>query len=120
MSSISLSMFAALLVGAASTADPIDIWVAQLSADPLWENETSPNLDLPKTATTEQVVAKVFQMTGFSGKGTSYKILKIKTVHIKGSLPDLYTAVLLKTGSNEVVVLLHYNEDWWSRVLLVP
>jgi hypothetical protein len=120
MSSLSFSILAALLVAVASTTDPIDKVVADLSANPLWENGLSASLDLPKTATTEQVVAKVFQMTGFSGKGTSYKILKTRKVHIKGSLPDLYTAVLLKTGPNEEVVLLQYNGDWWSRILPVP
>ena len=121
MSSVSLSMLAALLVGTASTADPIDAWVAQLSADPMWENGTFPILSTClKLLTTEEVVAKVFHMTGFSGKATSYKILRIKKVHLRGSLPDTYTAVLLKTGTSKDVVLLKYYGDWWSRILPVP
>ncbi len=87
MSSPLISFLAAVLLLGATTTDPIDRLVAELASDPMWENGTSPDLDLPKTATTEEVVAKAFRMAGFSGKGTNYKILEIRKVHIRGSLP---------------------------------
>jgi hypothetical protein len=110
-------ILAAVLSVAASKTDPIDTWVTQLDAEPLWQNGTSPLLDLPQTATTQQVAAKVFQMTGFSGHDKPYKILEIRKVHINGCLPGLYTAVLAETNYGKVVVLLQYNGGWWSRVL---
>jgi len=110
-----------LLLGGVSRADPIDDWVARLATDPMWGNGNSPILDLPRTATTREVVTKILQMTKVPGAVVSYKILEIKKVRITGSLPDLYTAVLIKPGESRDVVLLQYTESgWWSRVLSVP
>ena len=119
MNAVALILAATILV-AASKTDPIDTWVAQLDAEPLWQNGTSPLLDLPQTAAIQQVVAKVFQMTGFAGYDKPYKMLEIRKVHINGCQPGLYTAVLAETTHGKVVVLLQYNGDWWSRVLDVP
>ena len=105
----------------AAVADPIDRLVADLlSSYGLWENGVFPILGLPETASTDEVVAKTFKMTGFDkGQVTSYKVLKIRQVHIRGSLPDLYTAVLVQTDFGEKIVLLKYvgaSVGWWSRV----
>ena len=119
MHAVALILAAALSI-AASKTDPIDTWVAQLDAEAMWQNGIYPLLDLPQTATTQQVVAKVFQMTGFPGHDKPYEILEIRKVHINGCLSGLYTAVLAETIHGKVVVLLQYNGEWWSRVLGVP
>jgi hypothetical protein len=105
----------------ATVSDPIERLVADFSASyGLWENGTFPMLGLPETASTDEVVAKTFKMTGFDkGQVTSYKILKIRQAHIRGSLPDLYTAVLVQTDFGEKIVLFKYvgsSVGWWSRV----
>src|SRR2546422_3494314 len=85
-----------------------------------WRNGMSPILELPATASTEQVVSRVFQMTGFDrGHVTSHKILKVRDVSIPGSLPDIRTAVVVDTDLVSKIVLLKYEGPavgWWSRV----
>ncbi len=110
----------ALWAGCA-TADPIDNLVTNLSSSHgMWINGIAPIIELPETATTEQVVERVFKMTGFDeGQVTRFKILETRTVHIQGSVPDLYTAVLVETKFGEKIVLLRYEGKtigWWSRV----
>jgi hypothetical protein len=125
MGRVLLSILAATLIVGTTPTDPIDKLVADLSSNGLWENGSSPSLDLPKTAITEEVVAKTFATTGFpipAGKAVTYKIVEIKQVHIKGSLPDLYTAVLLKTDRvGYQVMLLKYLEGtpgfWWTKII---
>ncbi|MBN1384176.1 MAG: hypothetical protein JW983_04750 [Elusimicrobia bacterium] len=109
-----------LFTGCATAPDRIDSLVTRLSSDHLWQNGEYPILGLPKSASTEQVVAKVFKMTGFDkGHVTKYKILKVREVRITGSLPDVYTAVLVSTDFGNKIVLIRYdgpNLGWWSRV----
>jgi len=116
---ILLAAMAPLLVGCSKT-DPIENLVARLSSNHFWENGEYPNLGLPATASTEQVVSRVFQMIGFDrGHVTSHKILKVREVHIPGSLPDIYTAVLVETNFGKKIVILKYVREsvgWWSRV----
>jgi hypothetical protein len=121
MRSTFFTIFAALLVGCSTTPDPIDHLVADFSASyGLWENGIFPILGLPETASSEQVIKKTFEMTGFDkGHLTSYKIVEIRQVHIRGSLPDLYTAALVQTDLGEKIVLFKYDGPkvgWWSRV----
>ncbi len=70
-----LSLVELLLSGCASTSDPVDRLVTRLSASHgLWLNGVSPILELPATASTEQVVSRVFQMTDFDhGHVTRWK-----------------------------------------------
>jgi hypothetical protein len=101
--------------------DSIENLVARLSSSyGLWQNGITPNLDLPSTASIEQVVARVFQMTGFDkGHVATHQILKKQQVRISGSLPDVYTAVLVDTNFGRKIVLLKYEGPtlgWWSRV----
>jgi hypothetical protein len=103
------------------TPDPIDRLVAELSASHLWQNGSLPILDLPETASPEQVIERTLAMITFDkGHVTSYRISKVRQVHIRGSLPDLYTAALVQTNFGEKIVLLKYNvgarSPWWSRV----
>jgi len=103
-----------------ATSDPIELLIKRLSKNPLWQNGEFPKIELPSTATIEQVASKVFQMISFDqGRVTSYKILQIKKVQISGSLPDRYTTVLVQTNLGEKIVLLKYGGEtlgWWSRV----
>lgn len=99
---------------------PIERLAARLSADPLWQNGIAPIIALPQTASTEQVVSKVFEMISFDqGKVTKHRILEAKRVRIKGGLPDHYTAALIETNLGEKIVLFRHEGGaigWWSRV----
>jgi hypothetical protein len=127
MRSIFATIIAAMLVGCATAAsDPIDQLVTNLSASHLWENGMFPDIKLPATASTEEVVTKIVAKTAFENAQhasvynvTKFKILKIRRVRIPGSLPDQYTAVLIQTDFGERIVLFKYVGEavgWWSRV----
>jgi hypothetical protein len=116
----SLFGVAAFFCVTSAVADPIDSVVAQCGG-PLWLNGAYPVLHLPPDAGTDKVTAKVFAMTGYlSGKGANFQILKKRQVQIPGGPSDTYTAVLIRTGSQEAVVLLQCEgNDWWSRLITV-
>ena len=123
-----IAIFVALLTSCATTPDPIDHLVADLSATHgLWINGIGVGIDSPKTASTEQLVEQVFKKALFNtGRATppvvesvtSYKILRIRQVRIQGIKVEKYTAVLVQTNLGEKIVLLKFQEDfghWWFR-----
>ena len=112
---------AALLFGCATKPDPIDRLVASLSPPrssvaPLriyhaWDEGMYPALELPATASTDEVVEKALRMSqiggGVYGPKVSYKIKKLRLVREEGGcLPNQYTAVLVQTKFREKIVLL--------------
>jgi hypothetical protein len=116
-----LFAFVFLTIGITNSwADSLDRLAAKLSANPMWENGMFPTLDLPATATADQVVAKVLKSVSFDkGRVKTYKILKTKQLQIRGSLPNLYTASLLDTDLGKKILLYKYSgaaTGWWSRV----
>ena len=113
----------ALLVGCATvtTTDPIDRLVADYSASHgFFVSGIIPDLNLPKTASEEQVIKRALEMHGFTKEQVaSDKILTIRQVHIQDIYPDLYTAALVRTSVGEKIVLFQYQLPafgWWSRV----
>ena len=127
MRSIYLSIIAALLTGCARApeprtavstpqivaVDPIDQLVTRLSSDPMWQNGASAILDLRETASPEQIVKRVIEMTGFDrGHIKSYTILKIREVQIHGGS---FSAALVQSDMGEKIVLFTKGGGW-SRV----
>ncbi len=106
----------------AAQPDSIDLLVARLaSSHGFWINGLSLTLSLPATASTEEVLARVFQMTGFDkGHVSTHRVLETRQVRIPDSFPDAaYTAVLVETDFGRKIVLLRYESPtlgWWSRV----
>ena len=98
----------------------IERLVSRLSSLPMWENGTFPTLNLPATASTEQVVTRVFRMTGFDKQPvTNHRIIETCQVQIPSSFMGFYTAVLVDTPSGRKIVLLACQKSgagWWSRV----
>jgi hypothetical protein len=70
--------------------DPIDRLVARLtSAFARWDNGTFPRIDLPPTATTEEVVASVLERVSFeNGRAMSHSILRTTRVQIGADRRD--------------------------------
>ena len=122
ISAIWLACAAHRETGAAGTidtaVDPIDQLVEKLSASPLWQNGRYPDLDLPKTASTDEIVARVFEVTGLDqGYAKVQRILETRLVQIRGDSLGNYTAVLVDTDLGRKIVLLQYGSTgWWSRV----
>ena len=113
-------IIAALMAGCATKPDSIDRLVSRLSSDHSWEQGDYCGLGLPATNSTEQVVSRVLAVSGSDKKHvTTYTILKVREVSIPGSLPGIYTAVLVDTDLGRKVVLLNrvgLDRDWWYRV----
>jgi hypothetical protein len=134
MRSTILIIFAALLAGCAKlpkahmaattppaiASDPIDQLVTDLSATHgMWLNGMFPILDLPETASPEEVIERRFDMGLPFGKVANYKILRIRQIRIPFTENSsvLYTAVLVQTDSGKKIVLLKFTgRNWWSRV----
>ncbi len=103
--------------------DPIDAFIAVLSADGgLWINGIDANL-VTRAATPQEVVSETFRAAKFeAGLMTSYRILEIRTVHI-GEFPGTYIAVLADTNLGQMIVLMQYLQakdstpgHWWRRI----
>jgi hypothetical protein len=96
--------------------DPIDDLAAKLSADGgLWQNGLMQPVRLPETTPSEPLIKQILAMDQI----TNYTILNMRTVHIRGSIPDAYTAALIRTGPSEKIVLFNFggpNLGWWHRI----
>jgi proline iminopeptidase len=119
---------------AAANKDPIATLVQRLSASPLWMNGRNPIVALPATATTDEVLARVFEQISFTeGRVTQYRILETRLVQIPETLasmntpatrvaqglPYTYMAALVRTDFGDKIVLLKYENSrtgWWCRV----
>ena len=100
--------------------DPIAALVTRLSATHgLWINGMFPDLDLPATAPTQQVLEQVFKKTGFDkGNVRTFQIIETRQVQIPAAgFSDAFTAVLVETDLGRKIVLLKSSSvSWWSRV----
>lgn len=105
-----------------AAADPIDQLVVRLSSNGMWQNGLFKPIDLPSSASPEEVIAQVDQKTGLyqNGKITSYQIVEIRQIQIHSSIRNQnYTAVILDTNLGRKITLLQYQGStagWWSRV----
>jgi hypothetical protein len=91
----------------------------ELSKSPLWTNGLSPKLDLPKTATADELLAKIFRVVSFDrGKVTKHRILEQRTLKIGGET-EPYAAYRVDTDQGQKIVLMRYEGPavgWWSRI----
>lgn len=98
--------------------DAVDRLVTKLMPRlPTWKNGSFPRLDLPATATREQVVSLVFERISFDrGSVSTHHIIWTKEIELGG---DGYSAVVVDTNLGRKIVLLRYEgkaTGWWSRV----
>jgi hypothetical protein len=102
------------------TPDSIDALLARLSSSHgLWQNGPFPRLDVPETASAEQVVRSVFEKISFDrGRVTAHRVLLVREVRIDS---DSYTAVLVDTNLGKKIVLFGRGTTLrWSRVYDAP
>ncbi len=121
-----LAAFFALVAGCA-TADQIDNVVTNLSD--AWNDHATGPIIMQKTASTEDVLPKVFEhLFYFDSQSqvahyiqiTNFTILKVRQVaipccHFPGAKVYSYTAVLLQTNLGEKIVLLRCFDVYTSR-----
>lgn len=117
------ALFTALLAGCATTKpsdhsiDKLVAWLASTHGE--WAYGTSPVIDLPATATPEQVLGRIFASSPPGLAITQYHVLTVREVTIPDSLYLSYTAVLADTNLGRRIVLLKYEGTpigWWTRV----
>jgi hypothetical protein len=98
--------------------DPISKQIASFDPYGLWTNGTSPKIDLPATASTEEVLTAMFGRVGFDkGHVKTHRVAEEREVHV-GKDPTAYRAVLVETDLGRKVVLLRYESPatgWWTR-----
>lgn len=100
-------VLAAIFSGCA-TSDPIDRLATRLAKEEM--SGRFQQVKLPEAASPAEVVAKVL------GGEVSYTILRIASVRLNGVVSP---AVLVSTGNEKKIVLMHYVNDlgwWWSKV----
>ena len=119
---------------AAAKSDPIATLVETLSASHLWRNGIFLSVELPATASADEVIAGMFEKLSLDeGQVTRYRILETRLVQIPKNLPYTnipgvrttetlpytYIAALVRTDYGDKIVLLKYRGPqigWWSRV----
>jgi len=116
----------ALLIACVTKADSITELVTRVSSQPEWRYGIYPTIDLPQSATTNQVVEQIFKTTAFRTDAgiqsvKTFKILEIRQVCIPASDAVPYTAVLTETDLGRKIAVFRLEQDqkkpyWWSRV----
>ena len=111
------------LVASCATADEIDDVVTNLPD--AWNDNETGVIIMAQTASTEDVLQRVFRVWVFPGFGqiTNFTILKTRQVaipicHFPGAHVYSYTAVLVQSNCGEKVVLLRCFDVYTSRAWL--
>jgi hypothetical protein len=97
-------------------SDHIDNLVAKLSATGgLWQNGLYQPVPLPESAPSELLLKQILAMDHV----TNYTILTMRPVTIRGGMPDVSIAALIRTGLSEKIVLFYFRGPglgWWNRI----
>lgn len=106
--------------GSKEPSDAIQALVDRLSADPKgeWTNSLHPKLDLPASATVEEVIDRMFQVVSLDhGRVTEFRVLELRGVVIGSQSPERYNAARVYTNVGQKIVLFRrQQQDWWTRV----
>jgi hypothetical protein len=102
-----------------SAPDAIDRLVAGLAQQPLWNDGRYLEIDLPKTARHEDVVARLFRVVGAAN---DFRMVETRSVRL-GADPVVYEAIRLETGQGPKIALIRYegpSAGWWTRLYDSP
>lgn len=106
--------------GSKEPSDSIQALVDRLSAHPTgeWTRSLHPRLDLPPSATVEEVIDRMFQVVSLEGgRVTEFRVLELRGVAIGTQPAERYNAARVYTNVGEKIVLFRrQREDWWTRV----
>jgi hypothetical protein len=101
-------------------SDAIQALVDRLSADPTgeWTDSQHPKLDLPPSATVEEVIDRLFQVVSLDdGRVTEFRVLELRGVAIGSQPAARYNAARVHTNLGQKIVLFRREQqDWWTRV----
>jgi len=106
--------------GSKEPTDAIQALVDRLSADPTgeWMNSLHPNLDLPPSATVEEVIDRMFQVVSLDhDRVTEFRVLELRGVVIGEQSAQRYNAARIYTNQGQKIVLFRREQqDWWTRI----
>jgi hypothetical protein len=106
--------------GDTKPSDAIQALVDRLSADPTgeWTHSLHPKLDLPPSATVEEVIDRMFQVVSLEGsRVTEFRVLELRGVAIGSQPAERYNAARVYTNVGEKIVLFRREaQDWWTRI----
>jgi hypothetical protein len=112
-------LFVALSLSASAADSKIARLMARLSKDPMWISGAFPLLELPRSASTVQVVARCLDMTGFdAGHIKRYQIRAVEKLPW-GDEPAGLTAVRITSNLGDKIIVMHYERGstgWWTKV----
>jgi hypothetical protein len=95
--------------------DPIDRLMTRLDSSNAWKYGDFPRLDLPATATAEQLVAQTLK----NGDVEKFEILITRHRTIPFDSKESYLIVLVDTSRGMKIVLFTYRNKesgWWNRM----
>lgn len=102
-------------------ASPVDDLVSRLSqSGGLWINGVFPTLDLPSTATDQQVLSRLWERTSSDqGHIQKFTVVDSREVCIDG---QTYRALTVDTDQGRKIVLTQYQSStgWWTKVFAAP
>jgi hypothetical protein len=87
----------------------------------MWINGVSPLLDLPQTATGDEVLLKIIAVNRLGTNVRSLELRKDWPIQVAASGGDRFTAALVETDSGKRIILFRWEGNtWWSRVFELP
>jgi hypothetical protein len=110
---MSATLLALLLNGFAFLPDDsIELLVAGLNQEPIWQNGFTPTFDLPAEASPAQVAGLVLSKRGFEAPERPLFVIHCSQSIIIGK--DTYTASHCFTEFGERIVLMRYEKKYWE------
>jgi predicted Ser/Thr protein kinase len=87
----------------------------------MWINGLSPSLDLPQTATGDEVLLRIIAENRLGTNVRTLELRKDWPIQVAASGGDHFTAALVETNSGKRIILFRWEGNtWWSRVFELP
>jgi len=102
-----------------ASRDAVDAVVRELSNVPFPTGGLAPTIDLPATASVEEVLKAMFAIVSFTpGRVTRHSVLGSRRVSIPTADPHEFLAVTVDTNLGQKIVLMQHQGPrvgWWTR-----
>ena len=113
-----IAILCLLLLLACVTSDPISDLAKRLnSQNGMWINGLYPEILLPPTASTTEVINEAVKISGFDeGHIKEYHIVTTRKLLLNDGNLHEYTAILLDSDRGRKILLMRHNgHSWWTR-----
>ena len=87
----------------------------------MWVNGLSPTLDLPQTATSDEVLLRIIAVNRLGTNVGTLEVRKDWPIQVFAPGGDRYTAALVELDVGKRIILFRWEGNtWWSRVFELP